>query len=51
MANIDIIRHSKDGKKYLYDIINLKKKQSTPHRQMPYGRKPVSFYEYYYNLF
>lgn len=25
MANIDIIRHSKDGKKYLYDIINIKK--------------------------
>ena len=25
-----IIRHDKDGKKYLYDVINIKKETSTP---------------------
>lgn len=32
-----IIRHAKDGKKYLYDIINIKKERSTPSGQLPYG--------------
>ena len=38
-----LIRHDKDSKKYLYDIVNIKKKQSIPLRQKPYGHKPVSF--------
>ena len=28
-----VIRHARDGKKYLYDIINIKKETSTPLRQ------------------
>ena len=35
-----IIRHDENEKKYLYDIIDIKKKRSTPHRTNPYGTKP-----------
>lgn len=38
-----LIRHAEDGKKYLYDIINIKKKQSTPLELKLYGKKPASF--------
>ncbi|MDO5423362.1 MAG: hypothetical protein Q4F41_06515 [Eubacteriales bacterium] len=37
-----LIRHADDGKKYLYDIVNIKKETSTPPRQSSYGRKPIS---------
>lgn len=43
-----IIRHDEDGKKYLYDIIDIKKKRSTPHRINPYGTKPHFLSELYY---
>ena len=39
-----VIRHSEDGKLYLYDVINIKKETSTPLEQQLYGNKPISLY-------
>ena len=37
-----LIRHDKNGRKYLYDLVNIKKETSTPPGPMSYGNKPVS---------
>ena len=40
-----IIRHDKDGKKYLYDVINIKKRNEHPAWLLinnTYGKKPIS---------
>ena len=40
---IMVIRHAKDGKMYLYDMVNIKKETSTPLEQWLYGNKPISW--------
>lgn len=37
-----LIRHSHDGKLYLYDVVNIKKETSNPLEQYLYGNKPIS---------
>jgi len=38
-----IIRHDQNGKKYLYDMINIKKEPSTPHCLTRTVKNPVPF--------
>ena len=41
-----IVRYSEDGKLYLYDVIDIKKKRATRlSRKAVHDKKPISFYE------
>lgn len=37
-----LVKHSSNGKKYLYDMVNIKKETSKPLKHMLCGNKPIS---------